>query len=159
MTVNLSINDLINKNYDSINYKELIENGILNKKQVKSIMIIKNIQDNNILLSINEKNKLKDYFNNFIFDKEIEEEKELEEVEEKEEQKEEVEEKEEQKEEVYKVKYKPKQKEEQKKEQKKEEKEEEDPNLMTCPAAKIKKKTYKIKYLNDQYKLKRLALL
>ena len=52
---------------------------------------------------------------------------------------------------MYKVKYKPKQKEEQKEEQ--------DPNLMTCPAAKIKKKTYKIKYLNDQYKLKRLALL
>ena len=67
MTVNLSINDLINKNYDVTKYRKLINNGVLTNQQAKIIMIIKNIQDNNILLSNKEKIKLKEYISKFSF--------------------------------------------------------------------------------------------
>ena len=61
MTVNLSINDIINKEYDLTNYRELIENGIFTEDQAKSILIIKNIQENNIILSSKEKDQIKNF--------------------------------------------------------------------------------------------------
>jgi hypothetical protein len=73
MTVNISLENIINKDYDLSQYQDLIDIGLFTKDQVKSILIIKDIQENNILLSNNEKYKIKQYINKFKFEpKEIE---------------------------------------------------------------------------------------
>ena len=51
MTVNISLDNIINKDYDLSQYQDLIDIGLFTKDQVKSILIIKDIQENNILLS------------------------------------------------------------------------------------------------------------
>ena len=73
MTVNISLDNIINKDYDLSQYQDLIDIGLFTKDQVKSILIIKDIQENNILLSNNEKYEIKKYINQFKFEpKEVE---------------------------------------------------------------------------------------
>lgn len=68
MTVNISLDNIINKDYDLSQYQDLIDIGLFTKDQVKSILIIKDIQENNILLSNNEKYEIKKYVNQFKFE-------------------------------------------------------------------------------------------
>ena len=73
MTVNISLDNIINKDYDLSQYQDLIDIGLFTKDQVKSILIIKDIQENNVLLSNNEKYEIKKYINQFKFEpKEVE---------------------------------------------------------------------------------------
>lgn len=149
MTVNLSINDLINKNYDTSKYNDIIDNGILSLEQVRALMIIKNVQDNRILLSIKEKEQLNNYLNKFSFN----------EVNDKDPNQ--VSDNNTQQSELVTV-----------NEDSQEDSSDsiKDPNLMTCPAPKYEKniepevtsdgkKIYRIKYISDQTKLKMLAML
>ena len=138
MTVNLSINDLINKNYDISQYREILDNGILSQEQVKILMIIKNIQENKILLSIKERKELENYFDKFSFNFEIEKKQDLPDVNQID---------------ATKTKEPPKG------ENKSIIKIEEDPDLMTCPAISKNGKIYRIKYISQQNKIKMLALL
>jgi len=179
MTVNLSINDLINKNYDTSKYNNLIDNGVMSLEQIKAILIIKDIQNNKILLSIKEKEQLNNYFDQLSFNVNISAEddiidnKEEDVIDNKEEEvidnkdnitnnidnKEVTDKKEEKKIDSLKLDNTDNQAELIK-----------DPNLMTCPAPKFKKmddseitdegkKIYRIKYISDQTKLKILAML
>ena len=169
MTVNLSINDLINKNYDTSKYNDIIDNGILSLEQVRVLMIIKNVQDNRILLSKKEKEQLNNYVDKFSFNevKDPDYDSDHEQIEL-------VTVNDDSSDDSYEsIK---------------------DPNLMTCPASKLEKNTesklekntesklekntesklekntesevtadgkkiYRIKYINDQNKLKLLAML
>lgn len=147
MTVNLSIDDLINKNYDTSKYKNVLDNGILTKEQIKILMIIKNIQENNILLSNKEKKQLENYFDKFTFNVKIEEKEAFEKQEN------------DNLEEVLEINL------EEESEINVEEDSDlanqliEDPDLMTCPVKSKEGKTYRIKYISHENKIKMLALL
>lgn len=156
MTVNLSINDLINKNYDTSKYNDIIDNGILSLEQVRALMIIKNVQDNRILLSVKEKEQLNNYLNKFSFN-EVNDKDPNQQSDNNTQQSENNT----QQLELVTV-----------NEDSPEDSSEsiKDPNLMTCPAPKIDKniepevtsdgkKIYRIKYISDQTKLKMLAML